>query len=203
MSDTSHGSQGRGSISRWSIEHPYTIIAFYLGVALLAVLVIFFQMPRRMMPYVESPIVGIVFMMPGLSAEEMEIYFSKPIEERMVDLKNVHFVRSTSQEGFSIVSVEFWYGTDMKKALFDVQSLMNVVQADLPAMGANLKPSWVLAIDPLNIPVLSLAVTGEGYDAVELRTLAENEVLNRLKVVKDVQSIMIYGGQKLQMQVVA
>ena len=84
------------------------------------------------MPYVESPMVGVVSMMAGLSAEEMEIYFSKPIEERMVDLKNVHFVRSTSQEGFSIVSIEFWYGTDMKKALFDVQSLMNVVQADLP-----------------------------------------------------------------------
>ena len=169
---------------------------------LLAALVIFFQMPRRMMPYVESPIVAVVSMMPGLSAEEMEIYFSKPIEERMVDLKNVHFVRSTSQEGFSIVSIEFWYGTDMKKALFDVQSLMNVVQADLPMTGANLKPSWVLAIDPLNIPVLSLAVTGEGYDAVQLRTLVENEIVNRLKVVKDVYAVVPFGGQKLQMQVV-
>jgi hydrophobic/amphiphilic exporter-1 (mainly G- bacteria), HAE1 family len=194
--------RGRGNISRWSIEHPYVVIAFYLGVALLSVLVIFFQMPRRMMPYVESPIVGVVSMMPGLSAEEMEIYFSKPIEERMVDLKNVHFVRSTSQEGFSIVSIEFWYGTDMKKALFDVQSLMNVVQADLPVTGSNLKPSWVLAIDPLNIPVLTLAVTGEGYDRVQLRTLVENEVINRLKTVKDVYSVVPFGGQKLQMQVV-
>ncbi len=195
-------SAGRQNTSRWSIEHPYIVIAFYLGVTLLSVLVIFFQMPRRMMPYVESPMVGIVSMMPGLSAEEMEIYFSKAIEERMVDLKNVHFVRSTSQEGFSIVTVEFWYGTDMKKALFDVQSLMNVVQADLPAMGANLKPSWVLAIDPLNIPILSFAVTGEGYDPVQLRTLVENEVVNRLKVVKDVYSVVPFGGQKLQMQVV-
>ena len=196
------GPLARGNISRWSIEHPYIVIAFYLGVALLSVLVIFFQMPRRMMPYVESPIVGVVSMMPGLSAEEMEIYFSKPIEERMVDLKNVHFVRSTSQEGFSIVSIEFWYGTDMKKALFDVQSLMNVVQADLPVTGSNLKPSWVLAIDPLNIPVLTLAVTGEGYDRVQLRTLVENEVVNRLKTVKDVYSVAPFGGQKLQMQVV-
>jgi hydrophobic/amphiphilic exporter-1 (mainly G- bacteria), HAE1 family len=194
---------GRGNISRWSIEHPYVVIAFYLGVALLAVLVIFFQMPRRMMPYVESPLVGVVSMMPGLSAEEMELYFSKAIEERMVDLKNVHFVRSTSQEGFSIVTVEFWYGTDIKKALFDVQALMNVVQADLPMTGANLKPSWVLAIDPLNIPVLTLAVTAEGYDPVQLRTLVENEVVNRLKVVKDVYSVVTFGGQKLQMQVVA
>ena len=194
--------RGRGNISRWSIEHPYIVIAFYLGVALLSVLVIFFQMPRRMMPYVESPIVGVVSMMPGLSAEEMEIYFSKPIEERMVDLKNVHFVRSTSQEGFSIVSVEFWYGTDMRKALFDVQALMNVVQADLPMTGSNLKPSWVLAIDPLNIPVLTLAVTGERYDRVQLRTLVENEIVNRLKTVKDVYSVVPFGGQKLQMQVV-
>ena len=194
--------RGRGNISRWAIEHPYIVIAFYLGVALLSVLVIGFQMPRRMMPYVESPIVAVVSMMPGLSAEEMEIYFSKPIEERMVDLKNVHFVRSTSQEAFSIVSIEFWYGTDMKKALFDVQSLMNVVQADLPMTGANLKPSWVLAIDPLNIPVLTLAVTGEGYDPVQLRTLAENEIVNRLKVVKDVYSVVPFGGEKLQMQVV-
>jgi hydrophobic/amphiphilic exporter-1 (mainly G- bacteria), HAE1 family len=194
--------RGRGNISRWSIEHPYIVIAFYLGVALLSVLVIGFQMPRRMMPYVESPIVAVVSMMPGLSAEEMEIYFSKPIEERMVDLKHVHFVRSTSQEAFSIVSIEFWYGTDMKKALFDVQSLMNVVQADLPMTGANLKPSWVLAIDPLNIPVLTLAVTGEGYDPVQLRTLVENEIVNRLKVVRDVYSVVPFGGEKLQMQVV-
>jgi HAE1 family hydrophobic/amphiphilic exporter-1 len=194
--------QGRGNISRWSIEHPYIVIAFYLGVALLSAIVIFFQMPRRMMPYVESPMVGVVSMMPGLSAEEMEIYFSKPIEERMVDLKNVHFVRSTSQEGFSIVTVEFYYGTEMKKALFDVQSLMNVVQADLPMTGANLKPSWVLPIDPLNIPILSFAVTGEGYDPVQLRTLVENEVVNRLKTVKDVYSVVPFGGQKLQMQVV-
>jgi len=192
----------RGGIARWSIEHPYIVLAFYLGVAVLSVLVIFFQMPRRMMPYVESPMVAVVSMMPGLSAEEMEIYFSKPIEERMVDLKNVHFVRSTSQEGFSIVTIEFWYGTDMKKSLFDVQSLMNVVQADLPMTGANLKPSWVLAIDPLNIPVLSLAVTGEVYDRVQLRTLVENEVVNRLKTVKNVYSVVPFGGQKLQMQVI-
>src|SRR3970282_860336 len=90
----------------------------------------------------------------------------------------------------------------MKKALFDVQSLMNVVQADLPMTGANLKPSWVLAIDPLNLPVLSLSVTGGGYDPMQLRTLVENARVNRLKVVKDVPSVVPFGGEKLQMQVI-
>jgi len=51
--------------------------------------------------------------------------------------------------------------------------------------------------------VLSLAVTGEVYDRVQLRTLVENEVVNRLKTVKDVYSVVPFGGQKLQMQVIA
>jgi hypothetical protein len=41
-------SAAAANISRWPIEHPYIVIAFYLGVALLAVLVIGFQMPRRL-----------------------------------------------------------------------------------------------------------------------------------------------------------
>ena len=105
--------------------------------------------------------VGIVTMMPGLSAQEMETYISKPIEERMTDIRGARYIRSTSQDGLSIVSLEFPYGTDTRKATTDVQSLMNAVQADLPQTGANLKPSWVLPIDPLNIPILSISVTGD------------------------------------------
>ena len=167
-------------IHKWSIEHPYVVIAFYLAVIVTAVLTIVVYLPRRFMPYVESPMIGVVTMMPGLSSQEMEMYVSKPIEEQLVNVKNLHYIRSTSQDGFSIVSLEFNYGTDMKKALFDVQSLMNVIQANLPATGANLKPSWVLAIDPLNLPILSLSVTGDKrWDKVRLREFVDNEVVNR------------------------
>ena len=93
------------NISGWSIDHPYPVLAFYAGVVLLAVLVIGWFMPRRMMPYVESPLVGVVTMMPGLSAEEMELYISKPIEEQLVNVKNVRDLRSSSQDGLSVVSV--------------------------------------------------------------------------------------------------
>ncbi|MHB9133344.1 MAG: efflux RND transporter permease subunit [Armatimonadota bacterium] len=191
------------NISKWSIDHPYPVIAFYVGVVILAILAIGFYMPRRMMPYVESPMVGVVSMMPGLSAEEMETYISKPIEEQMVNVKNLHYLRSTSQDGFSIVSLEFNYGTDMKKALFDVQSLMNVVQANLPMTGANLKPSWVLAIDPLNLPVLSLSLTGDDrWSPAQLRELADNDIVNRLKTVPNVFSVVPFGGYRRQLQVI-
>jgi HAE1 family hydrophobic/amphiphilic exporter-1 len=194
---------GLQNITRWSVEHPYVIISVFFGVVVLAILTIGFYMPRRFMPYVESPMIGVVSMMPGLSSQEMETYFSKPIEEQLVNVKNLHFIRSTSQDGFSIVSLEFNYGSDMKKALFDVQSLMNVIQANLPSTGANVKPSWVLQIDPLNLPILALAVTGdERWDKVKIRELVDNEVVNRLKVIPDVYSVVPFGGYKRQLQVI-
>lgn len=189
------------NISAWSIDHPYAVTAFFLAMVLMAVAAIGFYMPKRLMPYVESPMIGIVTMQPGLSSEDMETYISKPIEERMVDIKGVRYIRSSSQEGFSMVSLEFPYGTDMKRALVDVQALINVVQADLPVTGANLKPSWVLPIDPLNLPVLTYNVTASGMDLVRLRELADNEITNRLKRVPHVWSIYTFGGYKRQLQV--
>lgn len=192
-------------IHKWSIEHPYVVLAFYFAALVCAFIAIRFYLPRRFMPYVESPMVGVVTMMPGLSAEEMELYVSKPIEEAMVNVKNVRFIRSTSQDGFSIVSLECWYGTDMKRVTYEVQALMNVVQANLPATGANLKPSWVLPIDPLNIPVLTVSLHGDknqGWDMLTLREFADNEVVNRLKTAPDVQSVVPFGGYRRQLQVI-
>jgi len=190
-------------VHKWSIEHPYVVIAFYSAVLVLGYIALSGAMPRRMMPYVQSPMIGVVTMMPGLSAEEMELNVSKPIEEQVVNVRNLRFIRSTSQDGFSIVTLEFYYGTDMQKALFDVQALMNITQSFLPATGANLKPSWVLAIDALNLPVLSLALTGEGWDPVELREFAANTVTNRLKALEDIYSIVTFGGYRRQYQVIA
>jgi len=193
------------NVSAWAIQHPWMIASFYMAVLILAGVSIFGGiMPRRMMPYVESPMVGIVTMMPGLGAQEMETYISKPIEERMTDIRGARYIRSTSQDGLSIVSLEFPYGTDMKKATTDVQSLMNAVQADLPQTGANLKPSWVLPIDPLNIPVLSVSVTGDparGWTPAHLREFAENEGVRAIKRAGDVQSVLVYGGRKRQLRV--
>ena len=189
------------NVTAWSIDHPYTIAAFYMAMVILAFIAIGFYMPKRLMPYVQSPMIGVISMQPGLSAEEMETFISKPIEERMVDIRGVRFIRSTSQEGFSMVSLEFPYGTDMKRALVETQALMNVVQADLPVTGANLKPSWVLFIDPLNLPVLTFNLTAPGLDPVRLRELADNDITNRLKRVPDVWSIYAFGGYKRQLQV--
>jgi HAE1 family hydrophobic/amphiphilic exporter-1 len=192
------------AVHKWSIEHPYAIIAFYIAMVGLACMTVSQTMPRRFAPYVESPMIGIVTMMPGLSAQEMELYVSNPIEQQMVHIRGLRTVRSTSQSGFSIVTLEFPYGTDIPKALVDVQALMNVTQASLPSTGANLKPSWIVPIDPLNLPILTLSLRGDpkqGWDPARVREFADNTAVNRLKEVENVYSIVPFGGYRRQMQV--
>ena len=202
MKERVQGSLNR--IPQWSIEHPYAVISFFVAMIALAWISIG-RMPRRFAPYVESPMVGVVTMMPGLSSQEMETYISKPIEEQLINVKGVRYVRSTSQDGFSIVTLEFPYGTNMQQAQTDIQSLMNVVQSNLPATGANLKPSFIVPIDPLNLPILSLSIEGDnaqGWDMAKVREFTDNAVVRRLKAVKDVYAVVTFGGYRRQLQVI-
>ncbi|MCC6404206.1 MAG: efflux RND transporter permease subunit [Fimbriimonadaceae bacterium] len=199
------GESGGFNFVRWSVDHPHGVLAFFFAILVLGYIAIGHVMPRRMMPYVESPLLGIATEMPGLSAREMETYFSGPIEQRMVNVPHVRYIRSVSQEGFSMVVLEFPYGADMQRAQTEVQSLLNLVQADLPATGANLKPSWIVRVDPLNLPVLSLALTGDpkqGWTMPRLRDLADNEILNRLKAAHpNVYTVSTFGGFRRQLQI--
>ncbi len=191
------------SVPAWALRNPFAVFAVFFGVVIAAIAAALFVLPTRMMPYVQSPLISVVTMTPGYSPQEVETYFSKPIEERMTDLRGVRFIRSISQADLSIITLQFPYGTDMRRALIDVQQLAKQAEGDLPYDRANLKPSYVVPVDPLNTPVLQLAVTGPGWDPVRLREFVANDVVNELKALPDVQQVVPFGGLQRQLQVVA
>ncbi|MBX3117445.1 MAG: efflux RND transporter permease subunit [Fimbriimonadaceae bacterium] len=194
-----------GGIVRWSVDNPYGVVALFLAVLVLGWLAISQLMPKRFMPYVESPLIGIVTEMPGLSAEDMETYYSSPIEQKMISIQSVRYIRSVSQDGFSMVVLEFPYGHNMQKAYTEVQALMESAKGELPGDDANRTPSFIVKVDPLNLPVLTLALTGDeslGWTDTQLRDLADNQILNRFKTLsKNVYSVSTFGGHRRQLQV--
>ncbi|MBE9030457.1 efflux RND transporter permease subunit [filamentous cyanobacterium LEGE 11480] len=187
-------------LTRWSIKHPVIVAALYVGVLILSFLVLF-GLPVRMMPYVESPLVAVITQAPGSSPEEIETYITKPLEQRMTVLEDVRFIRSTSQQNLSLVTVQFGWGGNVEKAVQSVQSLMNAAEGDTELQGLNARSYWVLPIDPLNRPVLTLSLTGEKWDPVQLREFADNALVDRLTQVEHVQAVSIFGGYRRQLQV--
>lgn len=189
------------SAAAWSLRNPYAIFAVFVAIVAGAIAAALFLLPIRMMPYVQSPLISVITMTPGYSPQEVETYFTKPIEERMTDLQGVRYIRSYSEHGISIVTLQFHYGADMQQALVDTQQLAKQAESDLPYDRANLKPSYVVPVDPLNTPVLQLAVTGKGWDPVALRQFVANNVVADLKGVAGVQVVFPFGGLQRQIQV--
>ncbi len=186
---------------RFSVEHPHIIIAFYLGVFLLFILALP-ELPLRMMPYVESPMIAVITRYMGLTPREVETYLSKPIEEQMTNLEGVRYIRSTSMNGVSIVSLQFHYGWNMRKAYTEVLVQVQKALGNLPYDPANLKPPWVIPIDPLNLPTVTLALTADHWDPVKLRQFAANTVVDDLKTIPGVESVYPFGGLVRQAQVI-
>lgn len=187
--------------TRWAIKNPVVVIAIYIAVVMLSLLTLIL-LPVRMMPYVESPLVSIVTMAPGSSPAEVEAYISKPIEQRLSVLDGVRFIRSSSQQDSSLVTIQFAWGGDVDKAVQSVQSVMTAAEGDLQLDGINSRTYWVLPIDPLNRPVLTLALRGEGWDQLQLREFADNTLVDRLTQVEDVQAVSIFGGYRRQLQII-
>jgi hydrophobic/amphiphilic exporter-1 (mainly G- bacteria), HAE1 family len=77
------------SIPAWALANPYAVFAIFAGIVVAAIAAALFVLPTRMMPYVQSPLISVVTMTPGYAPQDVETYFTKPIEERMTDLRGV------------------------------------------------------------------------------------------------------------------
>lgn len=193
--------RAKSSVADWALRQPYAVFTLFFAIVIGAFAAALYFLPTRMMPYVQSPLISVVTMAPGYAPEDVETYFSKPIEERMTDAPGVRYIRSFSQAGISTVTLQFPYGTNMQRALVDVQQLAKQSEGDLPYDRANLKPSYVVPVDPLNTPALQLAVTADGWDPVRLREFVANDVVNAVKGVPGVQVAFPFGGFQRQIQV--
>lgn len=189
------------SVAAWSLRNPYALFAAFIAIVVGAIASALFLLPTRMMPYIRSPLISVITMTPGYAPQEVATYFTKPIEERMTALQGVRYIDSISQVGISIVTLQFRYGANMQQALVNVQQLAIQAQGDLPYDRANLKPSYVVPVDPLNTPVLQLAVTGKGWDPVALRQFVANTVVDEIKRVPNVEVAFPFGGLARQINV--
>ncbi|MFQ5692413.1 MAG: efflux RND transporter permease subunit, partial [Nitrospinota bacterium] len=188
-------------LARWSVANPMMVAILTITI-IAAGVYSFLTLPVEMQPYVESPVAGIITRYPGVSAEDMETYITRPIEQRMGLLDDVRWIRSTSQEGRSEVAVEFNYGTDMKKNLVTVQTLVNQLLNELPIDKANTTNPRVVHIDAQNAPILDLHISRKGWDEIRLREFVENEMRDRFETLPGVQSAIPFGGKRREVQVV-
>jgi len=181
----------------FALQHRLLTILFMLLVSIWGV-VAYFRLPKDIYPDLNAPLVTIVTENPGMPSEDVERLISFPLESLMAGAPHVTKVRSESTTGDSMVTVEFDWGTNIYLARQIVSSKLELISGRLP----------IGATEPILGPVSSrmgevfeFAVTGDGADPMELRSIADWTIRYRLQGVPGASFIINLGGFVKQFQV--
>lgn len=134
------------------------IIALILIAIVALGLFSYFNLPKRLNPEVEIPIVTVVTVLPGASPEDVESLVTIPIEDAIRGLQGLDVISSTSQDNVSIITAQFLSTVDRDRAKDQVQSEVDSVTS-LPE---NADTPNVQALDFEDSPIWTFALSSEG-----------------------------------------
>ncbi|MFZ3213013.1 MAG: efflux RND transporter permease subunit [Terriglobales bacterium] len=133
---------------------------------------------------------------PGLSAEEMERYYTRPTEIGLYNTPGIDIIRSTSFYGLSFVRVSFKYGVDYNfayaQAAVAIQQNVNLPGGLIPSIQANSSTGEIYRYQ---------VVGPKHFGVTNLRTVQDWIVARRLLTIPGIAAINSWGGPTKEFQV--
>lgn len=153
------------------------------------------QIPQRLNPEIEIPIVIINTILPGASPEEVESLLTIPLENSIRSVKNINTVSSTSRDSASTIFIEFTSSADLNESRDDVQRAVSTVR-DLPEDATD--PS-VAALDFEDQPVWQFALSSN-TDKASLVNFAKT-LREEVENLGEVDRVEVSGLETLQLTI--
>jgi HAE1 family hydrophobic/amphiphilic exporter-1 len=177
-------------IENYRITYLLMVSLFVFG--FLAVL----QMPKESAPEVDIPVVVVTTVFPGAGAENIEELITRPVENQIAGLSDVSVISSSSQQGFSMVIVQFDPRADGTEMITEVRNRASKAKVNFPS-GAG--EPVVQKISFSDVPIMRIVVAGP-FELTELKVYAER-IKEELESVKDVSQVSIVGAPERQVKI--
>ena len=179
-------------IVRLALRRPYTFVVVSLLIAILGVTAIL-TMPVDIFPYIDIPVVSIVWSYNGLSPEEMEKRMVTIFERAMTTTVNdIEHIESQSYAGVSVTRVYFQPNAKVELALSQVTAIAQTLLRIFPPGST---PPSIIKYDASAVPVLQLALQSDSLAEQELFDLGANFIRTQLATIPGAAVPLPFGGK--------
>ena len=179
-----------------SVRNPISTIMIFIGVVVFGL----FSLQRLsidLYPDIDVPFISVLTAYPGASAADIEKNITNLLENNLNTVSNLKRLTSQSNDNFSMIAVQFEWGTNLDEASNDIRDAIARVERLLPA---DAQRPVIMKINTSMIPILFLSVTAEeSFPA--LHKMLEEKVANPLNRIEGVGAISISGTPTREIQV--
>ncbi len=185
-------------IVKLALRRPYTFVVLSLLIFLLG-LGSAIETPKDIFPYINIPVVTIVWTYAGLTPTEMEGRIVTVTERALTTTVNdIEHSESESYQGVSVIRVYFQPDVKVELALAQITA---VVQTVLRVFPPGTYPPAIIKFDASSVPIVQLSLSGQGLSEADLYDLGLSFIRPRLANVKGASVPLPYGGKVRQIMV--
>ncbi|MBK9617629.1 MAG: efflux RND transporter permease subunit [Candidatus Obscuribacter sp.] len=181
-----------------ALRRPYTFVVMSLLIAILGAVSIA-RMPTDIFPFINVPVVSVIWSYNGLPAEEMENRITTICERAITTVTSgIEHIESKSVSGISIIKVYLHQGADVGRAVGTIGSLCQTLLRVYPA---GTTPPLITSFSASDVPILQLGVGSDKFSEAELFDFCLNFIRTGLSGVEGASIPLPYGGKSRQVMV--
>jgi multidrug efflux pump subunit AcrB len=185
-------------IVRLALRRPYTFVVAALLIAILGGVSIA-RMPVDIFPYIDIPVVSVVWQYNGLTPEEMESRIVTNFERALTsNVVGIEHIESQSHQSIAVVRVFFHPTVEVDLALSQIVTQCQVQVRNMPP---GTFPPQVLKYDAASVPILQLGLSSTTLQEQEIFDLANNFIRTPLATVQGATVSYPFGGKNRQVMV--
>jgi len=179
-------------IVRLALRRPYTFVVMSLFIVLLGGAAIV-TMPVDIFPYIDMPVVTVIWQYSGLSPEEMEKRMVTTFERGLTTTVNdIEHIESQSYSGTSVIRIYFQPNAKVEMAVAQVTAFSQSVLRMFPP---GTTPPNILKYDASSVPIIQLGLSSETLSEQEIVDLGQNFLRTQLATVQGASVPPPYGGK--------